>query len=727
MKVAVPDSLLEEIQQLQDTFGAAMNQAIVLTDQEGSMITRPTITGRFYKGMLDSLQGISRPFQQPLRRLGTLSHPAVIEEWIPGLKAMVSPLAPGCSQVHYLWSGLYMEHGSKEQVLRIFAAQMKHLPDYEQLLGELSAMPEFSRERIAEVREKLAVLGSIICKLLAGWVLKPQAERSGMIIARLLEQLEADFLHIETVLQLLAETAAGDLYAFAQETEEGQFKVKHAAGKDAHLLLNAVFRPEPCHLRAGSQDSGSLYFTQLGHGIPDYLSCYPVLINNDLRGLMLAAGSGSKGEEQGNGQQESMMASLLGISYRGERLLHQVQLDKAGALRLKEAAGLLPQAGSLRELGGQLLDIVMGLPLSPSSVLVYFQDKEQPDHKYLARGWTSESKARYVQDMEARYSPQSFLSSTIIYEAAGGLILLECPLMAGDEFAGVLSVGFRQQDEAEQWTTLLETIAGLAGASIRLIEKDSRYLKQSEVLLANLREYLQKNNAILQHLSLDVSELAYDFARYVNLSEAESEQVKRAGLLAPFQSNRLGEYGFFENELLLLQQVDQLSSRPAVMERPVLPLPVQVLALVLQHIGKQADPEQLSASPQKWLDPSRFRLDAAVTVLVEDESLSSFQTLLQSYGDSQPKKRTIAGTRLLDSAALTLPKEEWGISPREEEVLELIVHGKTNKEIAGALFISEHTVKNHLSRIFHKMKVTDRSQIIALVYKQILNSERIEI
>ncbi|QSF47586.1 hypothetical protein JRJ22_02375 [Paenibacillus tianjinensis] len=163
------------------------------------------------------------------------------------------------------------------------------------------------------------------------------------------------------------------------------------------------------------------------------------------------------------------------------------------------------------------------------------------------------------------------------------------------------------------------------------------------------------------------------------------------------------------------------------MEKPVLPLVVQVLALVLHHIGGQAEPEQLEGSPQKWIDPSRFRLDSAVTAVVGDQLLSSFQSFLRSHADSPPKKRVITGKRLLDSAALTLPKEEWGISPREEEVLELIVHGKTNKEIASALFISEHTVKNHLSRIFTKMNVTDRSQIIALVYKRILNSERIEI
>ncbi|MNI60759.1 Transcriptional regulatory protein DegU [compost metagenome] len=113
--------------------------------------------------------------------------------------------------------------------------------------------------------------------------------------------------------------------------------------------------------------------------------------------------------------------------------------------------------------------------------------------------------------------------------------------------------------------------------------------------------------------------------------------------------------------------------------------------------------------------------------VIGDEQLSSFRSFLQSRKDSHPRKRAARGSRLLDSAALTRYKEEWGISPREEEVLELIVDGKTNKEIASALFISEHTVKNHLSRIFNKMNVTDRSQIIALIYKQILNSERIEI
>ena len=47
---------------------------------------------------------------------------------------------------------------------------------------------------------------------------------------------------------------------------------------------------------------------------------------------------------------------------------------------------------------------------------------------------------------------------------------------------------------------------------------------------------------------------------------------------------------------------------------------------------------------------------------------------------------------------------------REIEVLEQIVHGKNNKEIAAELVISETTVKTHINRLLGKLGVTDRTQ-----------------
>lgn len=51
-----------------------------------------------------------------------------------------------------------------------------------------------------------------------------------------------------------------------------------------------------------------------------------------------------------------------------------------------------------------------------------------------------------------------------------------------------------------------------------------------------------------------------------------------------------------------------------------------------------------------------------------------------------------------------------GLSPREREVLVLVASGKANKQVARRLDISEKTVKAHLSHIFQRIGVTDRTQ-----------------
>lgn len=57
------------------------------------------------------------------------------------------------------------------------------------------------------------------------------------------------------------------------------------------------------------------------------------------------------------------------------------------------------------------------------------------------------------------------------------------------------------------------------------------------------------------------------------------------------------------------------------------------------------------------------------------------------------------------------------LTKREYEVLILVAEGLNNKEIANKLFISEKTVKNHVSNIFKKIKVNDRIQAAIFAFK----------
>lgn len=53
-----------------------------------------------------------------------------------------------------------------------------------------------------------------------------------------------------------------------------------------------------------------------------------------------------------------------------------------------------------------------------------------------------------------------------------------------------------------------------------------------------------------------------------------------------------------------------------------------------------------------------------------------------------------------------------GLSPRELEVLRLVAAGRSNPEIARALFIGEATVKTHLLHVFEKLDVSDRTRAV---------------
>lgn len=61
---------------------------------------------------------------------------------------------------------------------------------------------------------------------------------------------------------------------------------------------------------------------------------------------------------------------------------------------------------------------------------------------------------------------------------------------------------------------------------------------------------------------------------------------------------------------------------------------------------------------------------------------------------------------------------EHDLTEREVTVLRLVADGKTNKEIANNLDLSEKTVKNHVRNIFHKLQVYDRTQAAILAIRK---------
>jgi NarL family two-component system response regulator LiaR len=77
--------------------------------------------------------------------------------------------------------------------------------------------------------------------------------------------------------------------------------------------------------------------------------------------------------------------------------------------------------------------------------------------------------------------------------------------------------------------------------------------------------------------------------------------------------------------------------------------------------------------------------------------------------------------RLVEQAAHQPPPKQTTFKPalteREQEVIQLVAEGKSNREIATALTISDKTVKAHISNILGKLELSDRTQMAIYAFK----------
>jgi len=140
-----------------------------------------------------------------------------------------------------------------------------------------------------------------------------------------------------------------------------------------------------------------------------------------------------------------------------------------------------------------------------------------------------------------------------------------------------------------------------------------------------------------------------------------------------------------------------------------LPAPPQVIVLTTFQADEQVV-SALRAGASGFLvkDTPPAEIINAVRVVATGDAIISpsvTRTLLAHFGNTEASERhRLAAQRL---AALT---------DREREVATAIGSGASNAEVAAALFMSEATVKAHVSRLFTKLDVTNRVQIAILVH-----------
>ncbi len=113
----------------------------------------------------------------------------------------------------------------------------------------------------------------------------------------------------------------------------------------------------------------------------------------------------------------------------------------------------------------------------------------------------------------------------------------------------------------------------------------------------------------------------------------------------------------------------------------------------------------------------------AAGYLLKDCSAEELCSAVRTVARGQVVLQTPSAAQLL--AALSLPTpastpaqgDSSGLTERERDVLQLVVRGRNNTEIAAELFVSEATVKTHINHIFSKLGARDRAHAVILAHQ----------
>lgn len=98
-----------------------------------------------------------------------------------------------------------------------------------------------------------------------------------------------------------------------------------------------------------------------------------------------------------------------------------------------------------------------------------------------------------------------------------------------------------------------------------------------------------------------------------------------------------------------------------------------------------------------------------------EETIESLTSILAGGAPMSPQ---VARKMLEVFAQISAPAADYSLTPREHEILKFLVDGLTKKEIAEKLFLSFHTIDNHLRNIYTKLRVQSRSSAVSKALKE---------
>jgi len=206
----------------------------------------------------------------------------------------------------------------------------------------------------------------------------------------------------------------------------------------------------------------------------------------------------------------------------------------------------------------------------------------------------------------------------------------------------------------------------------------------------------------------------------IRRAAAESgDPVRRAGLLPAYVEIMLAA-GEVEEARTACEELEALSGRyssamldaVAAYERGAVELSVGEASRALEHLRRALESWRALEAPYE-VARTRMLIGEACRLLADTDACTFELEAARADFAALGAAPDAARVELL----LGHDVPEHGLSARELEVLRLVAAGKSNREIAAALVISEHTVARHVQNIFAKLRISSRTAATAFAFE----------
>ncbi len=732
IETAMVNDIRDVCQELQDTYAQLTDLLIMVTDHEGQFITAPSHQNHstIFEQHADELQ---RTLQLEIGKLRGIKNIVLSDQWVPGIRWLIAPIqVEPLSQGLFVWAGILIQTGTRQSVLAhpnfmqknadvstgFFEAMQQWVHGTEETTPEQEI---FKREKITRLAQAMSLI------LRSSYKEKRLTDRLVALSDTLVTDQPAAHPIEEITRIVLSSSDLADIFGFALRTGTGKYTVINSIGAGAELngsifhegegfLGQAVLSSQPSRWTDVERDPRSNFFLQKGVPQVHEVQCFPIRYDDEVYGLLFGVSFKERSMPGLHFQFEETMISLMGwyianhLTY--EKMEKQLQRFKP----LIELSRMIVSVQDAQRVMFMLVDMSLNLVWNPSASIVVHRTSEDGKIQMVARGMQSPNGEAYAKDIARRYleSGEQLSASYHINHNTPFAIMLEYPIVYADRTRAVLAVAVSNEQEGEECREILSALAMMGSVVMKSVYDRQQYMSNSNRFAQILHESLREWNMALYQLTLDAQRVVQEFGTWGGVTKDEADMIGRSCLMSYSDPNMLRSFPH-----LFQQEAEMIEDYKHIQDDQAVPLnksysrggQIMVLAFAIAASGDY-DMRVVNDLPISGIDQeliSQFRLFVLSRHTLETE----INLVEEPPVAARPLPTEGAEGRGLDAIV-----KQFGLSPREKEVLELVVKASSNKEIAASLFISEHTVKNHLTNIFNKMGVSDRAQAIAAVFNK---------